>query len=153
MKALAGCLSLTLGLITGASPGHAQLTGQTADAIVAARRVNVPYSDAAPILEALREGLIPAELTAGASAERTQFWPRWVSDRDRVIRARMTRGDEDSVFNFLLLGTTFTAARRVTNVVAALEDAAEARVVERRLDDLVAARGIAGRQRTRAIRP
>jgi len=153
MKALAGCLSLTLGLITGASPGHAQLTGQTADAIVAARRVNVPYSDAAPILEALREGLIPAELTAGASAERTQFWPRWVSDRDRVIRARMARGDEDSVFNFLLLGTTFTAARRVTNVVAALEDAAEARVVERRLDDLVAAVASPGdNERVRFVR-
>ena len=105
------------------------------------------------ILDALRDDLIPAELRARSSAERARLWPSWVSGRDKAIRARMARGDEDSIFNFLLLGTTFTTARRVTDVVASLEDAEGAKVVEQRLDDLVAGVAIASRQRTAAIRP
>ena len=99
------------------------------------------YGDVRLILEALRDDLIPAELRARNSAERERLWPRWVSDRDTAIRARMARGDEDSIFNFLLLGTMFTTAQRVTNVVASLEDAEGAKIVERRLDDLVAGVG------------
>jgi hypothetical protein len=141
MKLLAVCLGLTLWVSTGALPSHAQVRGRTAGSDAAARRVNVPYGDVRLILEALRDDLVPAELRARNSAERARFWPRWVSDRDTAIRARMARGDEDSIFNFLLLGTTFTTAQRVTNVVASLEDAEGAKIVERRLDDLVAGVG------------
>jgi hypothetical protein len=104
------------------------------------------------ILEALKDDLIPPELR-GSSAEQARLWPRWVSGRDQAIRARMARGDEESIFNFLLLGTTFTTARRVTNVVASLEDAEGAKVVERRLDDLVAGVGSPGdNERLRFVR-
>jgi hypothetical protein len=153
MKALAVGLSLILGLSTRASPGHAEAREQTPSPIGAARTVNVPYGDVRLVLEALREDLIPAELKARSSAQRAQLWPRWVSDRDRAIRARMARGDEDSVFNFLFLGTTFTPAPRVTNVVASLENADGARIVERRLDDLVAAvASPGGNERVRFVR-
>jgi SAM-dependent methyltransferase len=37
-----------------------------------------------------------------------------VSIRDREIRARLARGDDDSVVNFLLFGVTFTKQRRIT---------------------------------------
>jgi hypothetical protein len=143
MKALAMCLSFALG-VSAVSPGHAQVRERPASPPTTARTVDVRYGDARLILEALNEDLIPAELRARSSAERARLWPGWVSDRNRAIRARIARGDEDSVFNFLLLGTTFTTARRVTNVVASLEDAEGATVVERRLDDLVAAVGSPG---------
>jgi hypothetical protein len=138
MKPLVMCLVLALWVSTGALLSHAQIRERTAGAVVAARRANVPYADVRLILEELKEDLIPAQLRGRSPVERAQWWPRWVSGRDQTIRARMAHGDEDSIFNFLMLGTTFTGARRVTNVVASLEDAEGSKVVERRLDDLVA---------------
>ena len=62
---------------------------------------NIPYADAKPLLETLREDLIPGELRARTPTERQSVWPRWLSQRDREIRARLERGDEDSIVNFL----------------------------------------------------
>ncbi len=138
MKALAVYLGLILSMTAAALPSHAQVSERTADANAAARRINVPYADVRSILDALKDDLLPPELRGRSSAERARLWPSWVSGRDEAIRARIAHGDEDSIFNFLLLGTTFTTARRVTDVVASLEDTEGAKVVEQRLDDLVA---------------
>ena len=105
----------------------------------ASTRVNIPYVDAKLIIEAFQEGLLPMELQAKTPAERERLWPDWVSRRDQAIRARMARGDEDSIFNFLLLGTTFTTQPRVTDIVGPLRTTGVvAAVVQQRLDDLVA---------------
>ena len=59
--------------------------------------------------------------------------------RDAEIRARLAQGDEDSVVNLWLYGTTFTTLPRATEQeMASLEtrDAAE-ELLLRRLDDLV----------------
>ena len=55
-------------------------------------KTNIPYSDAKPILDVLREDLLPAELKAKTQAELEAVWPDWVSRRDGSIRARVEQG-------------------------------------------------------------
>ena len=79
-----------------------------------ARRANIPYAAASSIVDALPLDQLPTELRSKRPAERESAWPDWVAGRDRDIRARLASGDEDSVFNFTLFGTTFTDQRPLT---------------------------------------
>jgi hypothetical protein len=72
----------------------------------------MPYSDAKPILEALEEAL-PPELRDIPAKKREAAWIDWAKSRDTQIRARLARGDEDTVVNFLLFGTSFTHQPRL----------------------------------------
>ena len=74
----------------------------------------IPYSDAKPIFEALRDDLLPPELRGLTPAQREAAWPGWVMRRDAAIRARVAEGDEDSVINLLQFGTAFTKQPRIT---------------------------------------
>lgn len=76
----------------------------------------ISYEDSKPILERFAAST-PPELAALSSAELESGWSEWVSRRNREIRARLERGDEDSIVNFLLFGTTFT---RLPRAVAAV---------------------------------
>src|SRR2546425_5996387 len=76
--------------------------------------VNLPYVEAKPVLETLREDLLPAEFRARAPADIEAIWPDWISRHDADIRARLDRGDEDSIINLLLFGVTFTTRPRVS---------------------------------------
>ena len=73
----------------------------------------MPYEEARPILEAMRE-ILPAELRAANAAALPIQWPLWVGRRNAEIRARLAQGDEDSLINFLLFGTSFTSKPRIT---------------------------------------
>jgi hypothetical protein len=98
---------------------------------------NMPYDEARPILAALHDSL-PAELKARSPAVLESFWPSWVQRRDAEIRARLEQGDEDSLVNFLLFGTTFTRQPRALNDSTKLggrDRAAE--IVRGRISDLV----------------
>ena len=99
---------------------------------------NIPYSAARPILESLRTDLLPLELTASADVEAA--WPGWVARRDAAIRARVLAGDDESVLNLLLFGTTFTKQPRATEREIAQRPGTVSRheLIERRLEDLVA---------------
>jgi hypothetical protein len=105
-------------------------------------RVNIPYSDAKPILDTLKADLLPAQLRALTPAQREAAWPQWVSQRDAEIRARLAAGDEDSVITFLLFGVTFTSQPRYSFAAAAAGRAADAvaadPAVQRRITDMVA---------------
>lgn len=85
------------------------LSAQTPDQ----RSIYIPYDDARPILEAFSEEL-PAELKAKSPADLRFAWPKWVARRDAEIRARLIQGDEDSLVNFLLFGTSYTRQPRIT---------------------------------------
>ena len=74
----------------------------------------IPYSDAKPIFEALREDFLPPELRELTPAQREAAWPGWVMQRDAAIRARVAEGDEDSIINLLQFGTSFTRQPRIT---------------------------------------
>jgi hypothetical protein len=105
-------------------------------------RVNIPYSDAKPILDTLKADLLPAQLRALTPAQREAAWPQWVSQRDAEIRARLAAGDEDSVITFLLFGVTFTSQPRYSFAAAAAGRTADAvaadPAVQRRITDMVA---------------
>jgi hypothetical protein len=75
---------------------------------------SISYAAAKPVLESLRDDLLPADLKAMTPAVRESSWPAWVAAHDSAVRARLERGDEDSVVNFLLFGTTFTKLPRAT---------------------------------------
>jgi hypothetical protein len=107
-----------------------------------AGRDYLPYSDAKPIFDALRPDLVPADFRDKTAAEREASWPAWTARRDAEIRARVAAGDEDSIVNYLLHGTTFTrrprpSDRELAGLVAT--PGASAAWLDARLDDLVAA--------------
>jgi ribosomal protein L17 len=64
------------------------------------------------VIENLRE-ILPAELKA-ASAESASIWPAWIKKRDAEIRARLERGEEDTLVNLLLFGISYTKRSRLT---------------------------------------
>src|SRR5262245_11257025 len=76
--------------------------------------VNVPFADGRPIVDLLQPQLWPMELRRKTPAALESFWPDWVKREDAAIRARVQAGDEDSIANFLLFGTSFTKQPRAT---------------------------------------
>jgi SAM-dependent methyltransferase len=89
-------------------------------------KTDIPYADARPILEAHQRALSEAA------------WPQWAATHDQEIRARLAQGDEDSVVNLWLYGTTFTTLPRATEQELAAGPRARAEeLLIRRLDDLV----------------
>lgn len=102
-------------------------------------KASIPFADAQPILAAHRNDL-PPDLEDKAPKEVETSWPEWVARHDAAVRARLAQGDEDSLVNFWLYGTTFTALPRATEQqLASLETRAKAEeLLLRRLDDLVA---------------
>lgn len=73
----------------------------------------ITYDEARPILEALQEAL-PAELRSASPQEARVAWAKWVAHHDAEIRSRLAQGDEDSLINLLLFGTSFTGHPRIT---------------------------------------
>src|SRR5713226_6897279 len=111
MKDVSTSVLLVTGLAVGFLMRAAPETSSTEQSRAAAGKTsaaNIPYADAKPILQVLREDLLPAELRSKTPAELEAVWPDWVSRRDATIRARVEQGDEDSVVHFLLFGTMFT---------------------------------------------
>jgi hypothetical protein len=100
--------------------------------------VQIPYAEARPILELLRPNL-PSELATKTPAELESAWPDWVSRRDVEIRRRLDQGDEDSLFNLLLFGTSFTRLPRALNDSTKIGGPRRgAEIVRGRIADLVA---------------
>jgi SAM-dependent methyltransferase len=58
---------------------------------------------------------LPVELKGRGSPALKELWPGWLARRDTEIRARLTRGDRDSLVNFLLFGTSYTRQPRITS--------------------------------------
>src|SRR5688500_13581813 len=77
-------------------------------------RTNIPFVDAQPVLDAIRSDLLPPEFQDRSAAEIAQAWDGWVAARDAHIRRRLEGGDDDSVVNLLLFGTSFTQERRAS---------------------------------------
>ena len=97
------------------------------------------YEDARPVLAAF-SGNVPAAVRASAGASAEAGWTQWTKAQDTAIRARLVQGDEDSVVNFWLYGTSFTQLPRATRADLARRGADEAeKLLIARLDDLIEA--------------
>src|SRR5262245_24637792 len=74
-------------------------------------------------------------------------WPGWIEGHDRDVRARLEQGDEDTIVNWMLFGTSFTSKPRA--VLGAVEAGAAGdqeqvlrrtiQLIQGRLDDLLKA--------------
>ncbi len=94
-------------------------------------------AEALPVLHAVGER-VPEELRVPQLTE--SIWSKWVARRDADIRSRLDKGDEDSVVNLMLYGTTFTRHPRATpDDLATSERTRVDAVMEGRLIDLVTA--------------
>ncbi len=71
------------------------------------------YSEAQPLVQLMDE-VLPAELKGKSSDEQSKRWPEWVKSQDAAVRVRLRQGDEDTMLNFLLFGTSFTKQPRVS---------------------------------------
>jgi APA family basic amino acid/polyamine antiporter len=69
------------------------------------------FDQAQPVLRALSANL-PAELKS-ASPLTAEKWNNWVRREDAGIRARLERGEEDTLTNLLRFGVTFTKEYRI----------------------------------------
>jgi hypothetical protein len=99
--------------------------------------VYASYADVLPVLTALAE-ILPSELR-GQDQTRGAAWRRWAVNHDREIRARLDRGDQDTIVNWLLFGTSFTSRPRALLDTSAADSAELAQVIAVRTYDLVAA--------------
>jgi hypothetical protein len=98
-------------------------TAQKPLASAAERTTRFPsYDEARPVFEALGEPM-PSRVE----------WPQWIANSSSGTRARVAGGDETSVVNLLLFGTSFTNEPRVTS--KQLDRGAIAAAVDARLRD------------------
>jgi hypothetical protein len=105
-----GLLAFILAVVALAAV-HTGAVGAGTDAPIP--KVFISYEEAKPAIEATRPDL-PEELARLDADALAKAWPEWVKKRDAEIRARLEQGDEDTLINLLLFGTSFTRAPRVT---------------------------------------
>ena len=113
------------------------VAGAAGAAIGPARLVRV--GEVRPILTELA-GRLPPELETLTPAQMDAAWPRWIERHDREIRARLDQGDEDTIVNWTLFGTTFTSKPRAVLGAVAAGAADDRELVLRRTIELISAR-------------
>src|SRR5690606_16407767 len=104
----------------------------TGASIVAQSRIS--FDDARPVFGALGASL-PLEFRGRPLQVLRDEWDGWRERHDRDVRARLARGDEDSVVNFWLYGTSFTA--HPPAVASGRPAASVDGLANERLDDLL----------------
>ena len=85
-------------------------------------------------------GKLPPELDTLTPQQMEAAWPGWIERHDRDIRARLEQGDEDTIVNWMLFGTSFTSRPRA--VLGAVESGAvrDRELVLRRTIELISGR-------------
>src|SRR5215813_8186474 len=99
------------------------------------------YEEARPLLQSFDE-VLPAELKGKSAEAQAALWPAWVKAQDSAVRARLRRGDEDTLVNFLLFGVSFTKQPRVTAQELSARRQAQTqdvfdKLINARIDDLI----------------
>ena len=98
----------------------------------------VRFTEVRPILTELA-GRLPPELNALTPAQLERAWPDWIARHDRDVRARLEQGDEDTLVNWMLFGTSFTSRPRA--VLGAVADATtDQELVLKRTIELISGR-------------
>ena len=126
-----------------AGVGLLLLTAAGAAAVTGPARY-VRFAEAQPILSELAAvGTLPPDLNSLTNPQREAAWPAWIERHDKEVRARLEQGDEDTIVNWMLFGTSFTSRPRA--VLGAVEgdspaSAAERDVILRRTVELIGAR-------------
>jgi SAM-dependent methyltransferase len=96
--------------------------------------------------------ILPPELKRSDSSDAELAWAEWVARQDRAIRSRLQRGDEETIVNWLMLGTTFTKVPRVqmdSPGGAAADEAQRTKRIASRAADLATALATPGQDERR----
>ena len=97
------------------------------------------YEDARAVVDLLGLNL-PTTLAGRTATDRAAAWPAWLSEHRRRQQERLDRGDEDSLVNLWLFGTSFTGLPPARSRGLPGDDArALDEIGDQRLDDLFAA--------------
>jgi hypothetical protein len=145
-------VAIVIAAVAGLGAGAGQRPSGKAESREQTSRF-VSYTEARPILERLAPDLAVA-LAATPAVARAAAWLEWVSRRNSDTRARLEQGDEDSLVNLLLFGTSFTRLPRVVNDSSRVGGAGRAAdIVRGRIADLVSALATPGEnERLRFVR-
>ncbi len=87
------------------------------------------FAEVAETLKLFADSGIPGSDIADSGA-----WDRWIREQDAQVRARIDRGEEDSISNLILYGTSYTNLPRMESAESAVveggkvSEAAQARV-------------------------
>ena len=111
-----------------------------AQEVPAASKTAIAYADVQPLWDLLRPHL-PSPLATAAAEARESAFRNWTRAQDAEIRGRVARGDEDSLVNLWLFGTSFTdlPPARPRDIAMSGNGATLAQVSEGRLGDLLEA--------------
>jgi hypothetical protein len=108
----------------------------SAAAVAPARYVR--FTEVQPIVTELA-GRLPPELNSLSPAQLERAWPDWIARHDRDVRVRLEQGDEDTIVNWMLFGTSFTSRPRA--VLGAVADATtDQELVLKRTIELISGR-------------
>jgi len=99
----------------------------------------VRFSEVRPILTELA-GKLPPELDTLSPAQMETAWPGWIERHDREVRARLEQGDEDTIVNWMLFGTSFTSRPRAVLGAVEAGTAGDRQLVLRRTIELISGR-------------
>jgi len=109
------------------------------------------FTEVRDTLAALAD-ILPPALKSADSSRIDRAWTEWVERQDRTIRGRLQRGDEETIVNWLLFGTTFTKLPRVMLDASggpAADEAQRTKLIAARAADLVAALAAPGQDERR----
>ena len=109
------------------------------------------YAEVRSTLTALAD-ILPPDLKPAEASAAERAWTDWVGRQDRAIRSRLQRGDEETIVNWLMFGTTFTKLPRVLldSPGATADDAAQrTKLIAARAADLAAALALPGQDERR----
>jgi len=105
--------------------------------VTSARSSFTNYADVQQLLPFLTATL-PAELNSSDVSIQRNRWSEWVIAHDREIRTRLLRGDEDTIANWLLFGTSFTKQPKALFDIPATSETLPL-LISKRATDLIAA--------------
>ena len=96
----------------------------------------ITVEQAGPVLQAMSALLPP-----GIERTTADSWPAWVRKADREVRARLDRGEEDTLSNLVRFGVTFTKEYRIDDEYFRRlgESSLVNAFADRRVDDLIRA--------------
>lgn len=140
MARIGPLLAVALGLSAAIRAQDAGRASSAAEPGHSSSKAIVTFADVRPLWDTLRPHA-PSALAAMPAGGLEAAWDAWARTHDTEIRARVARGDEDSLANLWLFGTSFTdlPPARTRDIALNGGRVSLSDVADRRLDDLLAA--------------
>ena len=113
---------------------------------LAGEAVYASFAEVSGVLTTL-VAILPQELKG--QPDPPEAWANWAARHDREVRARLERGDEDTIVNWLLFGTTYTSRPRAVFDASVTDDDKFAALVAARTRDLIDALRMPGNDERR----